>query len=304
MIFVFGSCNADMVMNVSRHPNPGETLLSENYTLYAGGKGANQAVAAARANAPVTLVGAIGSDHFGPFILNSMNNDHKRYHLNLEHMIRLDAPTGCAVIAVDPTGENTIIVSGGANLRLSARHFPLTLVQENDFLILQMEVPLSENWALAEQISAKGGRILLNAGPALPIPAHILKLLDVLVVNWHEVKVLNEHAETPFSDNQQLALWAAQHFNMHVIITLGGEGAFMAEPSGQIHQMPAHPIHVVDTVAAGDTFVGYFAAALHRGESAKYALKSSLIASGLACTRPGAQASIPHWQEVEALLIA
>ena len=299
MIYVFGSCNVDMVMNVPHHPRPGETLLSDEYTLYAGGKGANQAVAAARANAPVTFVGAIGSDHFGPFLLNAMHDDHTKYDLNLEHVIRVDAPTGCAVIAIDKKGENTIIVSSGANHHLRARHFPLEHLCEGDFLLLQMEVSLEENWLLADQVAQKGGQIILNAGPALEIPAHVLNTIHFLIVNTHEVKVLNAHAPSPFDCHEALATWAAHAFNVHVIVTLGDEGAFAVNPSGQTHRMPALAVKVVDTVAAGDTFTGYFAAQLHNQAPLTDAMRGSLVASGLACTRQGAQASIPTWREVE-----
>ena len=298
MIYVFGSCNVDMVMKVTHHPQPGETLLSQEYRLYAGGKGANQAVAVARAHGPVALVGAVGSDHFAPFLLNSMGEDHENYDLDLSHVIRVDAPTGCAVIAIDPAGENTIIVSGGANLRLQAQHFPLYLLQEGDWLILQMEVSLEESWKLASQAKERGAHVILNAGPALHIPLEVMPLLDTLIVNAHEISILAPHAPQFLKEPESLGKWAAQAFNMHVIMTLGAKGAFMANPLGQTLHLPAHPVQVVDTVAAGDTFVGYLAAGLHGGKSMVDALHMSLIASALACTKHGAQASIPCLEEV------
>lgn len=304
MIYVFGSCNVDMVMRVGHHPQPGETILSQSYGLYAGGKGANQAVAAARAGAKVALIGALGQDQFSHFLKDEMAEDPKNQNLDLSHLTLVDGPTGCAVVAIDENGENTIIVSSGANFRLKAEHFPLDKLQEGDRMLLQMEVAAQANWEIVRLAKARKAFVTLNAAPAGMIPEEILKQLDLLIVNTHEISVLAPYAPTDIKEKglESLALWGAKHFKIRILVTLGAQGALMIEPDGKKLSKPALPVEVIDTVAAGDTFVGYFAAAESLGRSPEEALDEALAASALTCTRLGAQPAIPSYEEVVELL--
>ncbi|MCB9959266.1 MAG: ribokinase [Rhodospirillaceae bacterium] len=303
MILVFGSLNVDMVAPVPRLPHPGETVICENYVLKPGGKGANQAVAAARAAAgsevEVHLYGAIGQDPFGDICLKNLEEQGVAVHA----ITRTGRPTGTAFICVDSRGENLITVASGANALATASEVPeAVLGQGATTVLMQMEVPPKENWALIERARAVGATSILNLAPAGAIPAAALKALDYLVVNEGEaaeVERLLGQDSNAAPDLMARAISDAS--GAACVITLGRSGAIAAQ-RGKVWQVGALPIHAVDTTGAGDAFCGTFAVELDAGGTLVSALHRASVAAGLACTRLGAQESSPKADEVSARL--
>jgi ribokinase len=287
-IYVFGSCNVDFVTRVAKQPLPGETVLAPEHKLFSGGKGANQAVAAAKAGARVHMVGAIGQDYLGDFVLSSLNNA----NVDTKYITRTPASTGCAFISVDAQGENAIIVSAGANLLLKSSDFPFDSFTHNDWVICQMEVMQNENWSVIQKVKSQGGHVILNLAPAAPLPLDILTLVDILVVNVHEIEALRAFAPLAKCTAQELAQWAATAFGMTVVLTLGKTGAFTATPQ-EAFLTPSLSVKVVDTVGAGDCFTGYLASSLHQKLPLEDCLKRAIAAGSLTCTAEGAQQSMP-----------
>ena len=287
-IYVFGSCNVDFVTRVAKHPMPGETILAPEHKLFSGGKGANQAVGAAKAGGDVHMIGAIGEDYLGDFILSSLSSA----NVNTPYIARAPASTGCAFISVDTQGENAIIVSAGANHHLKSSHFPFEHITPDDWVLCQMEVLPHENWTVIQKVKSKGGHVILNLAPAAPLPLDMLTLIDILVVNIHEIETLR--AFTPFFEStpQELAQWASTAFSLTIILTLGKDGAFVATPQ-EAFLVPSLTINVVDTVGAGDCFIGYLASSLHQNLPLYECLKRAVAAGGLTCMAEGAQQSMP-----------
>jgi ribokinase len=290
VIVVFGSINIDLVVPVETLPRPGETVLGPGYRLLPGGKGANQALAARRAGGgPVRMIGRVGRDPFAEMALADLaaaGVDLRGVEWDEER------PTGCALVCVDRQGRNHIVVASGANLGVSARQVGDDLLGPGTILLLQMEVPAAENWALVERARARGARILLNAAPAGPIPRKALTALDWLVVNESESVAVAAALDLPRENPQDAARAVAAAGGITTIVTLGGEGA-AAFSDGQGWRIGALPIVSVDTTAAGDAFVGAFAAALDGGADLPAALHRASVAGGLACLARGAQPSLP-----------
>lgn len=297
MIVVFGSINVDLVVQVPHLPRPGETVLGPGYRIVPGGKGANQAVAAARAGAEVRLVGRVGQDAFGDTALAEL----AAAGVDLNTVQRDRRPTGCAFISVDATGQNQIVVATGANAGLREKQLDDSLLTSGTLVVLQMEVPLAENWALITRACARGARILLNAAPAAPIPGLALAALDWLVVNENEAVALAARLGTGGLDAEAAGRTLAQALGITTVVTLGAAGAvaFQRKAAWRIGSLPIRPI---DTTAAGDAFVGTFAAAIDRGLELADALRRASVAGGLACLVEGAQTSLPDAAAVDARL--
>jgi len=296
MIVVFGSINIDLVTPVERLPGPGETVLGPGYVVHPGGKGANQALAARRAGAAVALVGAVGRDGFGEAALALLSAD----GVDLSGVARLDKPTGAAFIAIDRDGANQIIVAAGANAAAepdTLRQMPLGA---KDILLLQCEVPAATNLAAAQAMKTAGGRVILNLAPAEAPAAALLACLDIMIVNEHEALVLAQALDWPEREPDAIAQRLDAERGIAMVATLG-EAGVVAWQGGIRHRLPAPQVTVVDTVAAGDSFTGAFAAALSAGRDFAQALRHGLAAGSLACTRPGAQPSIPYGAEIAAL---
>jgi ribokinase len=294
-IRVVGSLNMDLVVQVPHQPISGETVLGSDYATYPGGKGANQAVAAARAGGQVQMWGAVGSDGFG----HSLRDNLKQNGIDTQELQAIEGPSGIALITVDPSGQNRIVVSPGSNGRYTPECLPPFTAAA--LLLLQLEIPLSTVLAVAEQASAQGIPILLNPAPISPLPGSLLRQIRYLVLNETEAASLTQSPiETPAQ-----AQTAAQRLQKQgiptVILTLGGAGLVWAdgEESGYL---PAHSVEVVDTTAAGDGFCGALAACLAAGGSLKEALHFANAAAALAVTRAGAQPSLAHQAEIEAFL--
>jgi len=296
MIVVFGSINIDLVTPVERLPGPGETVLGPGYALHPGGKGANQALAARRAGADVVLIGATGRDRFADAALALLTTE----GVDLDYVAQVGEPTGAAFIATDREGANQIIVAAGANAALRPDALRQLELASEDILLLQREVPEDACLEAARAMKRAGGRVILNLAPAeAPSPA-LLDHLDFLIVNEHEAMILAQALGWPEQDPDAIARRLDHERRIATVATLGGAGV-VAWIDGIRHRLPAPDVAVVDTVAAGDSFTGAFAAALAAGKDMAAALRDGLAAGSLACTRRGAQPSIPHAREIAAL---
>ena len=290
MIIVFGSINLDLIFALPEIPRAGETLLGPAARIEPGGKGANQAVAAARDGARVVMAGAVGQDALAEGALALL----AEAGIDLVRVVRGAAATGCAAIAVDSEGRNAIAVGAGANSLATADQVEDGLLGPNTTLLVQMEVPVAANAALIRRARAAGARVILNLAPAAAVAEEVLRLLDLLVVNESEAAWL---AASLGCDPAAGGL--AARLGIGVIRTLGEQGAEYAGPLGAWHQK-ARPVAATDTTAAGDCFVGVLAAGLDRGLDMAGAMERAGVAAGLACTRAGSQGSLPVRAEIDA----
>lgn len=294
-VLVAGSANLDLVVRAARVPAPGETLLGRDFARYPGGKGANQAVASARAGgAPTRMLVALGDD------ANAVPLEESLRSAGVEcTVVRCDAPTGVALICVADDGENAIIVASGANATLQAADLPS--LDGVGCLLLQLESPFDAVAAWARIARAAGVRVVLNAAPAPAegVPDALLACVDVLVVNEGELDAVSAARGAQAGD--AMGAKFASTGVACVVVTLGALGAAARNGDGW-HLQPGFPVEPMDTTGAGDTFCGVLAAGLARGDALDAALRRACAASALACTRPGAQTGVPEASEVEALL--
>ena len=294
MIVVFGSINVDLVVPVKTLPRPGETVLGPSYKLVAGGKGANQALAAARAGAMTRMVGAVGRDAFAEIALAEMN----AAGVDLSAVMRRGNATGCAVICVDQAGQNMIAVASGANLKVKESQVADGFLGPRTLLVMQMEVPHEENWELAARARSLGSRLLLNVAPAGSLPGLIMPAYDWLVMNEVEAAMVAGQHGLPADDARSAAAALAEMAGTTVVVTLGAQGAiaFSGKQGWEIGTLAVKP---VDTTGAGDAFVGAFAAALDQGNDLAAALRWGSTAGALACLVAGAQPSLPLRADIE-----
>ena len=289
MIVVAGSLNMDLVGRVPRLPAWGETVMGESFARFAGGKGGNQAVAAARMGARVAFAGAVGDDPFGTELRRGLHAE----GIDVDALRQVPTPTGCALIHVRADGDNAISVLPGANQQAPLPPQPWPAAWRS--LLLQLEIPLSTVVAWAEAAREAGAQVLLNAAPMAPLPPSLLRLADVLVVN--EVELL---ALTGRQPSVAVALEAAARLGpARVVATLGARGS-AAWDQGRLLQQPARDTQVVDSTGAGDTFVGALAAALWQQRPFDDALARANAAAALCCMHPGARDGMPRWAELEA----
>jgi ribokinase len=292
MVVVFGSINLDLIFSLPKIPLAGETVLGPSTRIEPGGKGANQAVAAARDGARVLMAGAIGGDALGAGALVLLRDA----GVDLERVATVEASTGCAAIAVDPAGNNAIAVGSGANLLARGAGVEDSVLGPGTTLVLQMEVAAEETAGLIERARALGTRIVLNLAPAAELPETALRAVDVLVVNESEGAWLADHL---LCGTAAEAL--ADRLGVTVVLTRGGDGAQIAGADGVWHE-PAVPVEAIDTTAAGDCFVGVMAARLDRGDPLREAIHRASGAAALCCTRPGSQGCIPFAADTDAFV--
>ncbi len=297
MIVVFGSINVDLTFRVDHQPAPGETVLCPGYLASPGGKGANQAAAAARAGAKTTMVGCVGADGFAALAVDTMRNS----GVETNAVATVDAPTACAAISVDKDCENSIVVASGANLSTRAAQVPDALLGPDTLLLLQMEVDLAENWALLERARERGARTALNVAPAAPVPASALERLDYLIVNEIEGAAIAAATGIDTHTPEDIPGQLAERFGLTCVLTLGKAGAVLHGPSGG-YAIPALNVTPTDTTGAGDTYVGYLAAGLDAGLDIVDAARRASAAAALACTREGAQIGIPVTSDVDPMM--
>lgn len=293
-VVVVGSANMDLVAQVARIPGPGETLLANGFARGAGGKGANQAVAAARAGgARVTMVGAVGRDEDGRTLRAALESD----GVDTGTLVQSDEPTGMALISVDPRGENAIVVVPGANGAITELDdAQRAAVAAADVVLMQLEVPM-DLLLEAARATGEGARLVLNAAPSAAVDDELLDALDVLVVNEHEAKDL---AGMEDLDGAVSALSARVSA---LVVTLGAAGSLVCS-GGERMTVPAMAAAPVDTTGAGDTFVGVLGARLAAGDDVVEAARWGAAAAALTVQRPGAQAAIPTHAETERTLRA
>ena len=296
MILVFGSLNADFFLSVRTFPAPGETVLTPGALVKAGGKGANQAAAAAKAGGLVKMVGAVGTDEVAKVPVTAL----RALGVDCSGMQVSELATGMAMIMVDERGENSIVVASGANTAVSAQAVAQTALNEDTILVMQMEVPPAENFKLLRRAKAAGVRTVLNVAPARPIPEADLKLADYLILNEIEADaVYNSLFEKTFLGVEEKAAAIAEKTGGVCLITLGADGVVGAE-RGKMFKVSALPVKPVDTTGAGDAFVGIFTAMLDNGLDTRQAARYAAAGAGLACLKIGAQEALPTLKEIEA----
>jgi len=299
MVVVFGSINLDLVTRAPRLPSPGETVTGSGFASYPGGKGANQALAAARAGAAVRMYGAVGRDAAAGSALALL----RAAEVDVSGVLAVDAPTGCATILVDDAGENAIVVVPGANGKVDPGAVPDAVLSPSAVLVLQQEVPASANAALIGRAARAGMRIVLNAAPARPLTRELLAMITTLVVNENEAAVLAPSFGWPAEPLAFAAAAAAEIDGLEVVVTRGASGAVSVRGDDRVH-VAAPRVDAVDTTGAGDAFVGAFASALDAGEDRRRALSIAIAAGSLACTAHGAQPALPGRKAIDALLLS
>ena len=279
-ISVVGSLNADLVVRVGRRPLPGETVLGSDLRVWPGGKGANQAVAAARMGASVAMVGMVGNDSFGDLLLDSL----RRQKVDVTHVSRSEGSSGTAQIVLDETGQNSIVVSPGANGRLTpeALEAASAVLLDSDLILAQLEIPDPAVAWLAAFCAARGKVLLLNPAPARRLDPGLLKRVAVLAPNESETEFLTGIRVDSFQAAGAAAHRLHENGVRQVIVTMGERGALWSVSGRQV-AVPAFKVKAVDTTAAGDCFIGALAALSAGGEVTRAALRGA-SAAGL---KPG-----------------
>ncbi|HQE20140.1 MAG TPA: ribokinase [Aggregatilineales bacterium] len=300
-VVVVGSLNMDLVVRAPRIPAPGETLLGGEFHTVPGGKGANQAVAAARLGARVSMVGRLGADDFATQLLANLEAD------GIDHSAVIQdasTTTGVALIVVADDGQNSIVVASGANMQVTPDDVDAAAetIAAADVLLLQLEIPLDAVQRAAEIAHEHGVPVVLNPAPARDLPADLLSRVDVLIPNESETALLTG---LPVDTRAELEAAARTLLGRGVgtaILTLGARGAMLATGSS-VELIPTFEVQPVDTTAAGDAFVAGFSVALAEGKPVAEAVRWGNAAGALAVTRMGAQTSLPRRAELEQLLL-
>ncbi|MFD8676830.1 ribokinase [Streptomyces seoulensis] len=302
-LLVVGSANADLVVGVERRPGAGETVLGGDLAVHPGGKGANQAVAAARLGARAALLARVGDDGHGRLLRDSLRSA----GVDTAAVLTGGAPTGVALITVDPSGDNSIVVSPGANARLTEDDVRAEVLGAARVVSAQLEIPPATVAAVVRALP-EGTRFVLNPSPPRPLPGEVLAACDPLVVNEHEARVLLGDEETggtgePGEVPADPADWARRLLALgprSVVVTLGAEGALVCDASG-VRAVPSVAVAAVDTTGAGDAFTAALAWRLGAGEELPVAAAYAARVGAAAVTRRGAQESYPTAAEVAAL---
>ncbi|MFC8361576.1 ribokinase [Streptomyces griseorubiginosus] len=296
-LLVVGSANADLVIGVERRPGAGETVLGSDLAVHPGGKGANQAVAAARLGARTALLARVGDDGHGRLLLESQ----RAAGVDTVGVLVGGAPTGVALITVDPSGDNSIVVSPGANGRLTPGDVraATSLFHASRVVSTQLEIPLETVVEVVRNL-APGSRFVLNPSPPRPLPAEVLAACDPLIVNEHEAQVILGEACVSDRPEDWAGLLLAKG-PRSVVVTLGAEGSLVASSPSDVTRVAAVKVDAVDTTGAGDAFTAALAFRLGAGASLADAASYASRVGAVAVTRQGAQESFPAAREVEAL---
>jgi ribokinase len=301
-IVVVGSINLDLAVFASRNPSAGETILGARFDLFTGGKGANQAVAAAKLDHPVQMIGKLGNDAFADQLLQDL----KGAGVDTRAITRTSGPSGVALIITTNSGENRIIVAPGANNDLSPddieRNGPL--IQNADIVLTQLEIPLETIEALAKLTSRHNVRLVLDPAPARELPPELLRKTDWITPNEGESQFFTGNKTPPVSEAEMREV--SEYFLglglRNVLLKLGERGAYMATQDGTRTFIPAFPVRATDTTAAGDAFNGAFAVALVRGSLPADAARFASAVAAISVTRHGALPSMPTQGEVDSFL--
>jgi ribokinase len=297
LIVVVGSINLDLIADVERLPAPGETVPGATFRTAPGGKGANQALAAARAGAKVRMIGAVGKDAFATEALALLDAG----GVDLSGVREAYAATGVALIFVDAKGENVIVAVAGANGTVMPGDLARALLARTDVVVLQHEVPLETVEAALDAARAAGARSLLNTAPFRAEAAPLLAMADFVVANETEFDLYANALGLAGVDREARMRAFASTTGRTIVVTLGGDGVLAMQGKASL-RVPALAVTPVDTVGAGDTFCGYLAASLAAGMDLEKALRRAAAAGSLACTKPGAQPAVPLAREVDEAL--
>mgnify|MGYP001007727137 CR=1 FL=1 len=295
-IVVIGSCNTDMVITTDRLPGPGETVLGRNFKMFSGGKGANQAVAAARLGGNVSFIAKTGNDLFGKQSIEKF----KEEGIDARHIF-MDShlPTGVALITVDQDGENCIAVASGANAALKSTHIEKAkdIIENAAILLMQLEIPI-ETVEYAATLAHKNGiKVILNPAPATLLSDELLKSLYAIIPNKTEAEILSGIKISDWESTKQAANIISSKGVEIVVITLGEKGALVKD-GPNYYSIPGNKVDVVDTTAAGDTFCGTFCVGISEGLSIEDTIKLANKAASITVSREGAQSSIPSRKEL------
>lgn len=303
-ILIVGSLNMDLVVQMPAIPRPGETLLGGRFATFPGGKGANQAVAAARLGSHVSMIGKVGGDAFGEQMLQII----KKEGIDTRFIgVDSQSATGVALITVDAQGQNSISVASGANFALTAEDVRQAWDQipEVDLLVMPLETPMETIQTAAQIAKARQARVILNPAPARDLDESLLRMIDVIVPNESETERLTGQTIKDRESARKAGLELLKRGAGNVVLTLGESGALLVEgvPEEPAFEfIPAFPVPVVDTTAAGDAFVGALASGLGEGLYLAGAAHFANAVAALSVTRPGAQPSLPYRSEVEQFL--
>jgi ribokinase len=295
VIVVFGSINVDLVTTMARFPRSGETVVANHVSQAPGGKGANQSLAARRAGAKVKLIGVVGTDHFAKLALSLVDEA----GVDVSAIRVGDTQTGNATILVDENGNNAIAVVAGANGSIDDLDVERAFVNLNtaDVLLLQMEIPATPMRKLIDRAREKGVTTILNLAPYTDDAITLAPLADILILNEHEFTDLSVGLGLKGADLNDLLQSAHVHLQRTLVVTLGERGV-IAKHGNQIYRAAGLPVSPVDTIGAGDTFCGYFAASLEAGNDFQTALDRAAAAGSLACLETGGQSGIPAIDDV------
>ncbi len=299
MITVLGSINMDLIATVDRLPKPGETVPGNGFSTAAGGKGANQALAARRAGSGVHMAGAVGGDSFAGPALELLAAE----GADLAQVAKTDSPTGIAMILVGGDGENVIAVVPGANgtINVAQAEAAIAAMQQGDILMVQLEIPPATVEAALMAARRRGIVTIINLAPIIPQAVRLSRMADIVIANETEFELLAGKQRLDGQARERELARLHSDTNQTFIVTLGADGV-VAIANGEILRATGLNIQPVDTVGAGDTFCGYLAAGLDQRLALKLAIKRAAIAGSLACLKPGAQPSIPRVSEVDAAM--
>jgi ribokinase len=297
MITVFGSINVDLTFRLPHLPAVGETVLTPAVTQAVGGKGANQAIAAARDGAATRFIGCVGADDFGATARTALAD----LGIDVGGLKTVAGATGLAAVWVDGQGRNQIAVASGANAALEAGALTGRAITPDTIVVLQMETPAAQVEAVIGQAARIGAKVVLNLAPALPLPPAALRQVEILVLNEHEAAALCGVLGLPHAAPADQVAALARDLGNTVIITLGAEGAIGAQGDAR-WRVEALPVTAIDTTGAGDCFVGVLASALTRGATLPQAMRRAAVAGSLACTVVGAMPSFPTRAAIDAAL--
>jgi len=295
-ILVVGSLNTDLVVRTPRFPQPGETISGEDLQVIPGGKGANQAVAAARLGANVSMLGRVGNDNFGDFLLDNLKSN----HVDSKLVQRDEASTGTATIIVDGNGQNSIVLSAGANGKVSTADIESASFLHHKLLLIQLEIPTLTVLRAAQRARENHLVVILNPAPAKEIPDELIALTDFIIPNETELSLLTGMDVTDIPSAEKAAHILLERGAKNVIVTLGSKGALIVDKN-TITQVDTYAVNVVDTTAAGDAFIGGFANILD-SSSLLDAVRYGCACGALATTKFGAQPSLPTKEEVGVFL--
>lgn len=296
-ILVIGSLNADLVVRAPRFPQPGETISGEDLQVIPGGKGANQAVAAARLGAIVSMLGRVGTDNFGDFLLDNLKQNKVDWTL----IQRDDSSTGTAIIIVDSSGQNSIVLSPGANAKVTPADVDNASFPRGGLLLLQLEIPTPTVLRAAQRAHENGTRVILNPAPAKVVPDELIALADFIIPNETELSLLTNQKVDDIASAESAARDLLKRGAKNVIVTLGSHGALLVNTETSSH-VEAFKVEVVDTTAAGDAFIGGFATSLLQNKSIEESVRIACACGALAVTKFGAQPSLPTAEQVDNLI--